>query len=47
MSDDSLDDLFKPNSSSAEDDHDEDFEPGSDSSDSLLELLAVIDNTHF
>ncbi|ETL46523.1 hypothetical protein L916_03597 [Phytophthora nicotianae] len=32
MSDDSLDDLFKPSSSSAEDDHDEDFEPGSDSS---------------
>ncbi|ETP51057.1 hypothetical protein F442_03740 [Phytophthora nicotianae P10297] len=28
---DSLDDLFKPSSSSAEDDHDEDFEPGGDS----------------
>ncbi|ETI50622.1 hypothetical protein F443_05873, partial [Phytophthora nicotianae P1569] len=45
MSDDSLDDLFKSSSSSAQDDCDEDFEPGSDSSDSLLELLAVIDNT--
>ncbi|ETL97077.1 hypothetical protein L917_05568, partial [Phytophthora nicotianae] len=38
----SLDDLFKPSSSSAQDDCDEDFEPGSDSSDSLLELLAFL-----
>ncbi|KAF1791740.1 hypothetical protein GQ600_17228 [Phytophthora cactorum] len=38
---DDLDDLFKPSLSSGDDDRDEDFEPGSDSSDSLLELMAA------